>query len=98
MNVVCTASITGRVPMTAPSAKPLEIALAKAAMSGSTPNFMCAPPRQSRQPIVISSKTSSVPFFVHRCRTPSRKPGSGSMPRVDSITTAARFFPWAAKT
>jgi len=92
MNVVCTAYITGRVPMTAPSAKPLEIALAKAAMSGSTPNFMCAPPRQSRQPIVISSKTSSVPFFVHRCRTPSRKPGSGSMPRVDSITTAAQAY------
>ena len=88
----------GRVPITAPSAKPLEIALAKAARSGSTPNFRCAPPRQSRQPIVISSKTSSVPFFVHRSRTPSRNPGSGSTPRVDSITTAARFVPWAAKT
>jgi hypothetical protein len=49
-----------------------------------------------RKPAVISSKSSTEPFFVAISRAPSRKPGMRPAPRTGSITMAASLFPRAS--
>ena len=45
--------------------------------SGSTPASSWAPPRETRKPVITSSKISSAPFSSASSRSPSRNPQAG---------------------
>ena len=65
-------SISSRRPASADTAKPLPSALPNVERSGVTPYTPCAPASDQRNPVIISSKTSTTPWRVHSSRRPSR--------------------------
>ena len=68
----------------------MPIALPQVERSGTTPKTSCAPPVDQRNPVIISSNTSTVPSAVHSSRNPSRNPGAGAtVPVAASVNTAA---------
>ena len=66
-------------------------------MSGVTPYRDCAPPSATRNPVITSSKISTVPFSLHRSRKACKKPGRGGtqpmLPATGSRITAASLSP-----
>ena len=62
----------------APTGSPPPITLPKHQMLGWTPYHCAAPPAQSRNPVITSSKSSRAPTASQAARSPSRKPGRGA--------------------
>ena len=90
------------MPPIAATGKPPPSPLAIVVMSGITPKNSWPPPRANRNPVITSSKISSAPCSRVRSRSNCRKPSSGRMQPVFSITgsvmTAAIWSPSSAIT
>ena len=66
-------------PATAPTGMPPPMTLPKVDRSGVMPHQPCAPVSVTRKPDITSSKISTAPYWVHSSRSPSRKPGCGTI-------------------
>ena len=73
--------ISSAEPAMIPSGSPPVGTLLSRHMSGTTPYASCAPPYAKRKPVTISSKSSGMPCFFVRSRTPRRNSTSGGTTR-----------------
>ncbi len=82
-------------PAIAPTGKPPPKILPKTVMSGNTLKNCCAPPGESLNPVMTSSKTSKAPFSEHSSLNAFKNSFSAGMqppaPSTGSTTTAASF-------
>ena len=85
-------SISSRLPASADTAKPLPMALPQVDRSGVTPYSDCAPCRDQRIPVIISSKINTAPCCSVSERRPSRNPGAGSAVAVAGFQDHGRRF------
>ena len=88
-------------PPKAPTGRPPPMTLPRVVRSGVTPKTLWAPPIATRNPVITSSKMSTLPWSSHTARSASRNPGSGStipiFPAIGSTITAATVSPSALK-
>ena len=69
---VASRSMYRRRPTSAATGNPFAMALPSTVRSGSTPSSPCAPPGPTRNPVITSSKISTVPVSSQSSRTAAR--------------------------
>mmetsp|Transcript_15210 Transcript_15210/g.22001 ORF Transcript_15210/g.22001 Transcript_15210/m.22001 type:complete len:208 (-) Transcript_15210:562-1185(-) len=85
-----TISMISLRPPYAPTGRPPPMTLPMVVTSGVTPKYSCAPPYETRNPVMTSSKTRRAPFSLAISRSPSRNSWSGLM-KPELPTTGSRM-------